>query len=158
MRLTLRAVSCVIALIGVSMLLGATLLGTARGDLKPPSSTEVSHSGCVIRFDQRTEDGLTAPRIYHNSVHYCLGVESVRADYPSGDLVIEQSSSGPIISVMVSPDETLAKRGISCGASGGVSVTVVRCYNRLGVKVDAYGPEIYGQYSNLWIAWSKWTG
>lgn len=122
-----------------------------------PSETPITVRGCAIRFDRRDPAGRTRPRVHANSTHYCLGVTEVRAEYPSGDLIIETDSEGPIIFVSVSPDETLTARGIDCGASGGIRITRIRCHDRDGDQVKAYSREIYGPGANLWIGWVSWN-
>ncbi|WP_094453144.1 hypothetical protein [Parenemella sanctibonifatiensis] len=114
----------------------------------------VAIRGCVIRFDERDAEGNTVPRIHANSSHYCVGVTEVTIE--NGDLVVYSNTVGPIVSLAVSPDESLAKLGFTCGGSGGGHRTAVRCYDRDGVKVDADSPRMYGQYNNLWLTWFTW--
>lgn len=145
-------------LLAAALLLIGTTAGVAVGAayLYPASAGNPTvQSGCVIRFDERTSSGLTRPRVHANSAHYCVGVTDVYAEYPSGDVVIKQQTVGPVVYISVSPDETLAARGITCGASGGVGVLRLRCYDRAG-RVKAYSPKMYGSTSNLWVGWTSW--
>ena len=107
-------------------------------------------TGCVIRF---TPGG---PVIHVNATHACTGAESVTVD-PDGALRIDQSGhGGRIASVTVAVDETLAGRGVSCGASGGVGITVVRCFNAAtGTLIRADSPQLVGPTSNLWLTWVR---
>lgn len=116
------------------------------GALEP--STEVT--GCVIRF---TPSG---PAIHVNSTHACTGATSVSVD-DDGALRIDQADGpGRIASVTVAVDETLAGRGISCGASGGVGITIVRCFDAAtGEYVRADSPRLVGSRSNLWLTWVR---
>lgn len=133
-------------------LVGGVAVGAAYM-YAPSVLNPTAHAGCVIRFDEKTRRGATRPTIYANSAHYCVGVKRVYAAYPSGDLVIVQQSAGPVISINVSPDETLTARGIDCGASGGINVT--RCYDEHG-RVKAYSSKMYGALANLWVGWVQW--
>jgi hypothetical protein len=147
-------------LITIGLVMLTLLAGTAGAVgsaymYAPSVDNPTAQSGCVIRFDEKTRAGNTRPSIHANSTHYCLGVSSVSADYPSGDLVIDMQTVGPIVSIAVSPDETLVSRGIDCGASGGAGTIRVRCYDRYG-KVKAYSPKMYANTANLWLGWSSW--
>ena len=117
--------------------------------------------GCVIRFDTLSDTGNSViPRIHANESHQCVGVSSIYADWSDtstrGDLVIKGTDTNRVVSIMVSPDETMVQRGISCGASGGGTTTRVRCYDRDGVKVPSYSLELYGPNTNLWMSWTVW--
>lgn len=104
-------------------------------------------TGCVIRFE------ATGPKIYANSTHLCTGARSVSVD-GDGDLVITSAPHGPIISMTAEEDETLSRRGILAGPSGGVGRTVVRFYStKTGAAVRADSPVLQGSYSNLWMTW-----
>lgn len=117
---------------------------------------KVAIRGCVVRFDERDADGKTVPRIHANEAHYCVGVTHLAIE--EGDLVAYSNTEGPIVSLAVSPDESLAKLGITCGGSGGGHRTAIRCYDREGVKIDADSPQMYGTYNNLWLTWFTWQG
>lgn len=112
--------------------------------------------GCVIRFDHKDRHGRTVPRKHINRTHACVGVHRVYADRRTGELVLTGPHGGAIVFITVSPDETLLARGITCGASGGVGVTRLRCYDRQGQQVPADSPRIYGRSANLWIGWVSW--
>ncbi|RZS39232.1 hypothetical protein EV193_104448 [Herbihabitans rhizosphaerae] len=132
-------------------LLGATVVGTglyvsestAEADgVAPPLVT-----GCAIRFE------AAGPAIYQNSTHLCTGATSVAVE-PDGDLVIRSGTRGPVISMTVEEDETLVRRGILAGPSGGGSETVVRFFStRTGEPVRADADVLKGTYSNIWVTW-----
>ncbi len=119
---------------------------------------KIAIRGCVIRFDERDPEGVTVPRIHANESHYCVGVTSLAVNPVNGDLEVRSNTPGPIVSLSVSPDESLTKLGISCGGSGGGGITRIRCYDREGDPVRADSKEIYGQYNNLWLSWFTWQG
>lgn len=148
--------TAIYALLATALVLLGVGVATAA-DYLFPASTEnpITQSGCVIRFDQKTSSGNTSARIHANSAHYCVGAQGVSTSYTSGDLVIKLHTVGPIVSIAVSPDETLTSRGISCGASGGMGTISIRCYDRYGL-VKAYSRKMYGVYSNLWVGWTSW--
>lgn len=141
----------------VALVLAGAVGAAAESYLRPAKwDNKIAIRGCVIRFDQKTPEGFTQPRIHANSAHICVGVTKVYADRANGDLVVEDNTPGPIVSLAVSPDESLAAKGISCGGSGGTSVTRIRCYGRDGHRVSAHSSEIYGPYNNLWLTWFTW--
>jgi len=152
----MRTLLITIGLVMLTLLAGtAGAVGSAYM-YAPSVDNPIATSGCVIRFDEKTRAGNTRPTIHANGTHYCIGAASARADYPSGDLVIDMQTVGPIVSIAVSPDETLVSRGIDCGASGGAGTIRVRCYDRYG-KVKAYSPKMYANTANLWIGWTSWV-
>lgn len=117
-----------------------------------------SMRGCVIRFDKKSSSGTTVvPRIHANSAHICVGVTSVSVDSTSKDLILRNSSGrGVVVTMIVSPDETLTRKGISCGGSGGSTLSRVICYDRAGHHVPANSLKMYGATSNLWVSWTMW--
>lgn len=147
--------------IGIALLIGMTLGGAAVAVADnylrdADHKNKIAIRGCVIRFDERDEAGLTVPRIHANPSHYCVGVTSLAVNPDNGDLEVRSNTKGPIVSLAVSPDETLAARGISCGGSGGGGITRIRCFDRDGNRLRADGEELYGTYSNLWLTWFTW--
>lgn len=149
-RITVAAAALMLAM------LGNIAVGLTGPSAEPNGS--VSIRGCVIRFDELTPTGATKPRIHANETHRCVGVTRVHADRESGDLFIRSDSHAPIMSISVSPDETLAQRGITCGASGGIGLTRIRCFDRDGNQVAAHSAAIFGPRANLWVGWTSWTG
>lgn len=151
----------VIATLAIGATIGAGVtIGAAHAvDYLHPASVDnpIAQSGCVIRFDEKTSTGNTRPSIHANSTHYCVGVQRVRASYPSGDLIIDLRTVGPIINIAVSPDETLTARGINCGPRGGMGTIAILCYDRYGHKIKAYSNKMYGTHSNLWVGWTSWV-
>lgn len=153
------AVRRIVAVLVVSfaVIVGGIAGATAENYLRDASHTnKVAIRGCVIRFDEKAPDGSVVPRIHANTAHYCVGVSRIAVE--DGDLAIYSDTSGQIMTVVASPDESLAKLGYTCGASGGGYRTIVRCYDRDGVKVDADSPRMYGPYNNLWMTWFTWQG
>lgn len=150
------------AIVAQSVREGATAPPAAAATHSTPSTTtpsaQITIRGCVIRFDRRTASGATEPRIHANETHRCVGVTRVDADRNTGELVIKSDIHEPIITISVSPDETLVQRGISCGASGGLGVTRISCYDRDGKQVAADSRAIYGPSANLWVGWTSWAG
>lgn len=123
----------------------------------PPTQGATTMRGCVIRFDRVDRAGRTAPRKHENGSHRCVGVNRVYADHESGDLVITGPAGGAIVFISISPDETMTEKGISCGASGGIGVTHVRCYDRSGVQVPADSDQLFDPTANLWVGWMMWA-
>lgn len=156
MRWTTLAVAVLAVAVGV--LVGAQ--AHASGYLFPadPDNPLVIR-GCVIRFDERASNGDTRPTIHANGSHFCVGVDRVYSDYSTGDLRIVHDSDPhrAIVSIAVSPDETLVARGIDCGASGGVRWTKVRCYDEDGL-VKPWSGKMRGEFANLWVTWVSWAG
>lgn len=145
-------------IVAAVLLMLAVLVAVARAETyirAASANNPTAISGCVIRFDERTSSGNTRPRIHANGSHFCLGIQRVYAEYPSGDLVVEQDAVGPVVFIAVSPDETLTSRDIECGPSGGAGVIRIRCY-RDGNRVKAYSSAMYGHYSNIWLGVASW--
>lgn len=104
-------------------------------------------TGCVIRFEP------SGPAIHANSTHACTGANSVSVE-ADGDLLIRSDPHGAVVSITAEEDETLARRGILAGPSGGIGTTVVRFYStKTGAAVRADSTLLEGSYSNLWMTW-----
>lgn len=151
------------AVLTVATVLGVVALAIGQSFMFPTDQANpTAMRGCVIRFDTLSATGNSVvPRIHDNASHYCVGVASVKADWSSGsgagNLVITHTESLPVVSIAISPDETLTERGISCGASGGLGETRIACYDRAGAYVPAHSKaKLYGPYANLWITWTMW--
>jgi hypothetical protein len=85
-----------------------------------------------------------------NSTHFCTGLSKVR--YVDGWLEIISDSKLPVVSVAVSPDESLVARGVLAGASGGGLRTVIRFYStRTKHIVRADSPQLHCPTCNVWI-------
>ena len=139
----------VVAVTWVAMIIFGLLIFMARDGVAqaPPAATV---TGCVIRFTP------TGPVIHANATHACTGATSVTVT-ENGSLRIDQvGGGGQIVSVTVAVDETLAGRGVSCGGSGGVGTTVVRCFDSTtGELIPADSPRLVGALSNLWLTWVR---
>lgn len=131
-----------------AILAGASLwlLGTMQSvDYNPEQLPVVT--GCVIRFYP------TGPEIHENSAHKCTGANSVSVNN-SGDLFIESDWHGAVLSIAVSPDESLIQRGIIAGASDGLGKTVIKFWSTKEEKhIRADSSVIVCKYCNLWITW-----
>lgn len=153
-RMTRRIVAVVV--LAFALVAAGVAGATAENYLRDAShDNKIAIRGCVIRFDERDAAGNTVPRIHANSSHYCVGVTGLEVQ-DDGDLVVYSNTVGPIVSLAVSPDETLAAKGLTCGGSGGGYSTTIRCYDRNGNKVAADSPTMYGAYSNMWLTWFTW--
>jgi hypothetical protein len=107
------------------------------------ASGAVTIRGCAVRLGPQ-------PYLHTNASHHCTGFRSVRYDH--GWLDVESDSSQPVISVAVSPDESLVARGILAGASGGVFETKIRFYStRSGKIVPAESPDLHCAVCNVWV-------
>jgi hypothetical protein len=117
--------------------------------------------GCAIRLEDGTVSGGGAfasggPVIIADGPHVAVGVVSVAVN-GSGNLVITTDGSfNPICIAHVTPDETLAARGISCGPSVGTVTTVVS-FSKADVQLDLTTQlgwdAVSGSSSNIWVSW-----
>ncbi len=84
-------------------------------------TTDLKISGGVIRLDPT--EGVY---LHTNETHHSVGIESVGIDNETGYLSIRRYKGDAIVSVMASPDETLAGKGITFGPSGGGRTTLIK--------------------------------
>ncbi|MGD7788540.1 hypothetical protein ACQCX2_09475 [Propionibacteriaceae bacterium Y1700] len=150
-------ISRTVGVLAVTILVGlGSLVGAAAADYFRQASSDnpVAIRGCSVAFDQRS-GRVAAPRLVADEQHYCVGTTSVSVD-AEGDLILRAPSLGPIISLDVTVDETLARKGIACGASGGLGVTEVRCYDRENNHLRTDAPEVFNRHNTLWITWFTW--
>ena len=113
-------------------------------------------TGCVVRFYS------SGPALHQNGAHACTAATGVWVR-DNGVLVIDQTHTGPVVSVTAQADETLVARGVQAGVSGGVSDAHVTFYDsRLGRVLDLTDPGDYrriaGAYSNLWFQVTQISG
>ena len=112
--------------------------------------------GCCIRFY------ASGPKFHTNTSHVNLGFDEVFIN-DRGDLEVHHEGS-PVVSINPNPDETLALRGITVGASGGAGTTHL-CFTvptsnplrrrRLNLNnADDYD-AVQGDTSNLWLTITK---
>lgn len=136
---------------------GAYYAGGVGNTMPANPANPISISGCVIRFDKLSHSRQTViPRIHADSAHMCVGVTRIAVDSRrTGDLIVHHERR-TIVSLSVSPDETLVAKGISCGASKAAETSRIRCYDRFGNHVPAYSKKMYGRYSNYWLTWFMW--
>lgn len=129
--------------------LGGALLYLLGLGARPADAGEVYDNfttGCIIRFSSAT------PQIHANAAHVNQGCVSLSINQ-NGSLVVKHETVGPIVSLSVDSDETLTKKGIQCGGSGGIGTTVVACYDRDGDRVRVDSTQIRHPYANLWLTW-----
>lgn len=134
-------------LVGVGVVAAGVVLASGDGSEAQAAQAAPAVTGCAIRF------GSGGPAIHENSTHTCTGATSVSVE-GDGDLMIKSTPRGPIISMTVEEDETLARRGIIAGPSGGVSTTVVRFYStKTGAALRADSSQLQGSNANIWVTW-----
>lgn len=114
-----------------------------------PAGTYTVDGGEIVVLGAVIRMGKGGPYIHTNDSHANVGIESVGVN-SSGDLTIvaPRPSGAQIIAATAAGDETLARLGIMCGVSGGVSSSTVQCY-RDGSRVNARS-SIYGDFGNIW--------
>ena len=100
--------------------------------------------GCAVRLEDN------GPYLLANSAHFCTGLTKVR--YTDGWLEVISDSKLPVVSIAVSPDESLVARGILAGASGGGVRTRIRFYStRTQRVVRADSPALHCPTCNVWV-------
>jgi hypothetical protein len=119
--------------------------------------------GGPIRLDSGTVAGGGAfssggPFIIADGPHVAVGLVSVAVN-GSGNLVITTDGSfTPVCRVHVTPDETLAARGISCGPSVGTLTTVVS-FSKADVQLDLTTQTdwdaVSGSSANIWVSFGS---
>lgn len=121
-------------------------IAVAQVDPPAPAPTPIV-TGCVIRLYD------TGPEIHDDAWHDCTGADTVGLD-AQGDLYITSSHATPVVSVTAAVDESLARRGILAGASGGVGWTEIRLYDAdSGQAVAADSSAVTCSYCNIWVTW-----
>ncbi|MEH6937299.1 hypothetical protein V7056_05465 [Bacillus sp. JJ664] len=127
---------------------------SATGSSYALSSTQVTKAnivqrGGVIRL------GTKGVYLHVNSSHHSVGIKSVKIN-SSGNLEIATESVTPVISINVSPDETLASKGVIAGASVGNQTTIIKFSKNgkpLNLKRSSDYSLIASDVSNLWVSW-----
>lgn len=146
---------------------GVTAVASGQQYQYPVSATNpTAVGGCVIRFDQLSDTGNTVvPYALENAGHINVGCPEVRVDWSNdgvgriGDLIVEQPGPGNVISMVCSPDETLAEKRITCGNSGGGGITRVRFFDSAGNFIPASDKaKLYDSLANAWLMWVRWDG
>jgi len=157
-----------IVLIGLGVVLGTGISGaTLTGGPAPmvtrpatpvPSDDLIISGGC-IRF---TENG---PRWHINDNHETIGlIDTSTEPFINDDGFLEfnltETGVNQVVSMTMSPDETMAARGLMAGASGGVSSVRVRLskpsmtageWSPLNLNLPVHYSRVEGENSNLWI-------
>ncbi|WP_214760244.1 hypothetical protein [Exiguobacterium sp. s146] len=121
----------------------------ADGMLHPSTSgSELRFSGMALRLDPQ---GLY---IHANGSHKPLGFTQAYIEPTRGYIVVRRDRADSVVSIIAEPDETLTKRGITIGASGGGTVTHLFVYQN-GVQLNMADPVDYaktaGVFSNIWM-------
>jgi hypothetical protein len=149
-----KAVGVWLALLALVMLAIAALRNPGTGNVPdrpvPPASSPAAtslvqvHAGCVIRGDGGWH-------IYRNFSHYCGALTGVHTE-PDGDLVLDLAGTHRAVEdQQIGTDETFS-RFADCGLSGGVTITVVRCFDNGGARIRAQDPRWDNPYGNLWFS------
>ncbi|MBS1968657.1 MAG: hypothetical protein JSU04_00025 [Bdellovibrionales bacterium] len=111
-------------------------------------TAELMIGGGAIRLDPT--EGVY---LHTNETHHSVGISSVCID-ENGDLEIRRFSGGAVVSLSVTPDETLTKLGVRVGVSGGGITSKVHFYNRHNERLNLNRASDYSQvatpFSNLW--------
>lgn len=96
----------------------------------------------------------TGPEILHDGNHVSNGIQSTEINGSTGYLDVHHDGTLPVGIVQVTVDETLASRGIICGASGGASTVRIRFWEN-GAVLDPRASSDYdklsGSSSNIWV-------
>jgi hypothetical protein len=145
-KITFAAVALVIAaILAASSAAGAVIHEGAPLGGGIDSSSHMVIRGCAIRLTN------AGPYLHMNSSHDCTGFAKV-AYTASGWLEITSDSALPVVSVSVSPDETLSTHCILAGARGGGKSTLIRFFNACtGKVVKAQDKYLHGSGTNVWV-------
>jgi hypothetical protein len=120
----------------------------------PRDAPEAQVVATPIRFDRKpggkecNGGRLAIPYIHHDHIHYATGIERVYVDR-AGWLVVEASGNRVVSYVGMVADETMARLGVTAGASGGGRVTKVALY-RNGRFLRADSPTLCVNGLNGW--------
>lgn len=154
------AAALTVALAAVALTVVPSVVRTPSA---PVPSDDLIVSGAVVRF---TEAG---PRWHINDAHHAVGlIDTSTEPFINSDGFLEfnllpaaDGTHYPVVSMALSPDETMAARGLMAGGSGGVSSVRVRISKPSIVEVGAWSPlnlnlpahydRVEGANSNLWI-------
>lgn len=127
------------------------------------SDTVWLKGGGAIKLEPGTVSGGGAfasggPSVIADGPHVAVGIVSVAVN-GSGNLVITTDGSfTPICRVWVTPDETLAGRGISCGPSVGTTTTIIT-FSKADVQLDLTTQlgwdAVAGSSANIWVGWES---
>lgn len=101
----------------------------------------VKISGCAVRL-------LSTPYLHQNAAHSCAGFTS--AAYDAAGRLVVTFDGGCVRSVSLSPDETMVRKGIAAGGSGG-NTSLVIFFAHDGVSMSAHDPYLHGTNTNVWI-------
>jgi hypothetical protein len=122
--------------------------------VRSPEEVTLRILTACVRFDSRTEDGLTRPRILEDRNHYAVGLHNPAVD-ASGHLVLKTGADRPVGAVHVSSDESLTRLGVFGGGSGGSAQVVISLYEMTAdgpAAVRADSALLFGDTHNLWVS------
>ncbi len=142
-------------IMGITIVLLLTLGGVIAGaagfrlSSEPSIQNQIKINGGVIRIDP-----TKGVYLHTNSSHHSVGIEQVYIDKIDGSLVVIRDTKDSIVTTSVTPDETLTKRGIAVGFSGGGKVSKVLFYKngkqlKLNKKQDFN--QVASPMSNIWF-------
>lgn len=109
----------------------------------------------IVRVDQCDSAGKAKPYILRNSSHDPAGLEVDATPFDaSGNIRLRADQNRPVLSTMVSPDESLTRIGVDAGISGGgtLSLVVLTRFTSNGPQaLRADDPWLCGSGRNFWI-------
>lgn len=123
------------------VLLGMILSAKVADSETPPGTAVVT--GCVIRFTS------AGPVIHENASHANTGCDTVAVE-ADGDLAITQKIGGAVVTVFAEEDESLIRKDVNAGPSGGAGKLIVR-FAKAGAFVRADSDLLICDYCNLWV-------
>lgn len=139
-----------IALVAFSLLVGSAYACTYQFPISESANTEIT--GGVIRIDP--DRGVY---LLTDSSHHSIGIKDVYIDETSGALVVEkyEDVENTVVTTAVTADETLARKGITVGLSGGGKISKVFFYNENGTQLKLHGPigfeTVASPTANIWF-------
>lgn len=115
----------------------------------PASDPDLLLDGCTVRLL------AGGPVLLSDATHYCsTRVTGVSIDATTGDLRIEHDPVSQVVSATAAIDETLALRGVICGPSAGLDLTLVTFYSTVThTRVRADSAAVVGNTSNIFMTW-----
>jgi hypothetical protein len=122
--------------------------------MRLPEEVRLRVLTACVRFDRRTEDGLTVPRILENTSHYAVGLHDPTVD-EEGRLVLHADAARAVGAIHVSSDESLTRLGVFGGGSGGSQAVVITLYQMTPdgpVQIRADSEDLFGAGNNLWVS------
>lgn len=120
--------------------------------------SDVLLASAVVAFNYLSDGTTPSIEIVEDNAHAQIGVSNAYID-GDGNLRIDSSKPGPVISALAVADDQLAGRGITCGITGGGPGSIVHFADPTGRKLDLRVPADYDLLaqgaSNIWFE-IKW--